>query len=302
MAKTAKIPYAGKEAKNGRLPVPPPKSATSVVQSDKKATPAPRGKVAIASKDFAGDLAIPARESAVDQGVVKHAKRQKAKVEPSVAERVAAVKKVLGKDDPGPLPESLKVENRKPLTKAQQARVDAAKAKSRPAPADHQVALREGQKATKAEKAIAKRNAKREKAHAVAAGKTTEMPKQGREALKAIKAAQAPKAPPAKKNAPRATPAPGNGHLNKTRANEAKRQAQAKAGKAKAAPKAPGSVKPGSKLAAIVDLLKRKSGCTRADVLKVTGWPSVSMQQQAAAAGLALRLQKEGAITRYFGS
>jgi hypothetical protein len=59
-------------------------------------------------------------------------------------------------------------------------------------------------------------------------------------------------------------------------------------------------VRPGSKAAAIADLLRRPEGCTTADVLKATGWPSVSLNQQATAAGLTLRKVKEGRITRYF--
>lgn len=73
---------------------------------------------------------------------------------------------------------------------------------------------------------------------------------------------------------------------------------------AKVAPKA--KAKPASngktKLELITALLLRKSGCTNADVLEVTNWPSVSMPQQAAAAGLKLRKEKKpGSPTRYFG-
>ena len=87
--------------------------------------------------------------------------------------------------------------------------------------------------------------------------------------------------------------------------------------KAKAAPKAPAKakakpakapkVKPagegrGDKLKAIVALLTRSSGCTGAEVLAATGWPSVSMPQQATAAGLKLRKEKKpGQPTRYWG-
>ena len=56
----------------------------------------------------------------------------------------------------------------------------------------------------------------------------------------------------------------------------------------------------GTKLEMIVGLLKRKEGCTTADVLKATGWPSVSMPQQAKAAGLKLKKEKaKGEPTRY---
>lgn len=55
----------------------------------------------------------------------------------------------------------------------------------------------------------------------------------------------------------------------------------------------------GSKLAVIVGLLKRKEGCTVKDVLAATGWPTVSMPQQAKAAGLSLKKEKDGSVTRY---
>ena len=50
--------------------------------------------------------------------------------------------------------------------------------------------------------------------------------------------------------------------------------------------------KPKSKTAIVTALLLRKSGCTRKDVLKATGWKAVSMQQMAYAAGLKLKLEK----------
>lgn len=78
------------------------------------------------------------------------------------------------------------------------------------------------------------------------------------------------------------------------------RKANAKA-VAKPASKAKGDGK--TKLAAIGDLLNRKSGCTRKDVLAATGWPSVSMQQQAKALGVKLRMEKKpGENTRYFAA
>jgi hypothetical protein len=73
-------------------------------------------------------------------------------------------------------------------------------------------------------------------------------------------------------------------------------------GKTKQAATAPAGVRPGSKLETIVGLLKRKDGCTAADVLKATGWPSVSMPQQARAAGLHLKTEKEGRSTRYWAA
>lgn len=56
-----------------------------------------------------------------------------------------------------------------------------------------------------------------------------------------------------------------------------------------------------SKAALIGQLLLRKEGCTTADVLKATGWPSVSMPAQAKMVGLKLRKEKEGKVTRYYG-
>ena len=59
----------------------------------------------------------------------------------------------------------------------------------------------------------------------------------------------------------------------------------------------------GSKTALIGDLLKRKEGCTTADVLKATGWPAVSMPQQAKAVGVKLRKEKKpGEVTRYWAA
>ena len=75
------------------------------------------------------------------------------------------------------------------------------------------------------------------------------------------------------------------------------------AGKTKPA-KAP-SVKPSgrSKVHLIGDLLTRPEGCTTADVLAATSWPSVSMPMQAKLAGLKLRKEKtKGQPTRYWGT
>lgn len=103
----------------------------------------------------------------------------------------------------------------------------------------------------------------------------------------------------------------------------AKKVATPKAVKSKAAPKANGASKAAkatkapkasavakelrsrgmSKLDAIAALLTRKCGTTNAEILEATGWPSVSVPQQATAAGLKLRKEKEkGKPTRYFGS
>lgn len=57
----------------------------------------------------------------------------------------------------------------------------------------------------------------------------------------------------------------------------------------------------GSKLAIIDGMLRHPGGCTRAEVMKACDWPSVSMQQQAAALGVELKSSKEqGQPTRYW--
>jgi cell pole-organizing protein PopZ len=62
-------------------------------------------------------------------------------------------------------------------------------------------------------------------------------------------------------------------------------------------------VREGSKVTLIASLLKRKEGTTTAEVLKATGWPAVSMPQQAKAAKLTLRKEKvQGQPTRYYAS
>jgi hypothetical protein len=58
-----------------------------------------------------------------------------------------------------------------------------------------------------------------------------------------------------------------------------------------------------SKTAIVAGLLKRSGGCTTADILEATGWPSVSVPAMAKAAGLRLRKEKvKGSPTQYFGS
>ena len=59
--------------------------------------------------------------------------------------------------------------------------------------------------------------------------------------------------------------------------------------------------KPGeNKTAKVVAMLKRPSGVTREEVLTVTGWKAVSMQQVATNAGVKLKMEKiEGKPIRY---
>ena len=55
-----------------------------------------------------------------------------------------------------------------------------------------------------------------------------------------------------------------------------------------------GGPRPGTKVAQVAALLTRAKGCTREDILEATGWPSVSVQQQAEMAGLKIKIEKEG--------
>ena len=60
-------------------------------------------------------------------------------------------------------------------------------------------------------------------------------------------------------------------------------------------------VKPGTKLQIIDKMLRRKAGCTARECMDRCGWPAISMHQQARAAGLKLRIEKDGGLTRYYG-
>lgn len=70
----------------------------------------------------------------------------------------------------------------------------------------------------------------------------------------------------------------------------------------KKAKKAKAEKKPQNKTAMVGKMLLRKNGCTTAEVLAATGWPSVSMPYQAKAVGLSLRKEKDGKVTRYYGT
>jgi hypothetical protein len=117
-------------------------------------------------------------------------------------------------------------------------------------------------------------------------------------AAKAEASAAQPAAETAKQESVMSKPA-----LKLVKARGAAKAATNRARRTKTTARAPSNVttvRPGSKAAAIVDLLRRPEGCTTADVLKATGWPAVSMPQQAKAAGLKLRSEKEGRVTRYW--
>lgn len=49
-------------------------------------------------------------------------------------------------------------------------------------------------------------------------------------------------------------------------------------------------------------LLQRPEGCTSKDILDATQWPAVSVPAVAKASKLALRQEKEGKVTRYWGT
>jgi hypothetical protein len=88
--------------------------------------------------------------------------------------------------------------------------------------------------------------------------------------------------------------------IAKKAAKKTARKSAPKAAKKTArATKSEGGVRPGSKLETIVGLLKRPEGCTTKQVLQATDWPSVSMPQQAKAAGLTLKKEKVDGVTVY---
>lgn len=107
------------------------------------------------------------------------------------------------------------------------------------------------------------------------------------------------------KTAP-ATPA-AKGQESKMRKTKTTKKAAAKKaanGKARAPVKAAkgaskSAVRPGTKVALVAGMLQRPEGCTTKDVLKATGWPAVSMPQQAKAAGLTLKKDKKDGVTVY---
>jgi len=162
-----------------------------------------------------------------------------------------------------------------PAVAEMRARVEAEKAAQAPARKALAKAKREGAKA---------------KAAAVASGATRAMPPSGKDAEAVIRAARKANAKADKKLAQAKTP------KGKARV----KRALAAIAKAKATKRIT-AVKAGTKAALIGDLLRRKGGCTNADVLAATGWPTVSMPVQAAACGIKLGREKlPGKPTRYF--
>lgn len=79
-----------------------------------------------------------------------------------------------------------------------------------------------------------------------------------------------------------------------------KRKGKAKETKGKA--NGNGHARKGSKAAKIEALLLRPDGCSNKEVLKATGWPTISMPAIAKSLGLKLRKQKTDDGLRYYGS
>lgn len=57
--------------------------------------------------------------------------------------------------------------------------------------------------------------------------------------------------------------------------------------------------RPGTKLEKIGELLRRPGGCTRKEILSACDWSTVSVQQQAAALGAPLKVEKIDGQNRY---
>ena len=106
---------------------------------------------------------------------------------------------------------------------------------------------------------------------------------------------------PAKKKAPAANKAPKVTTKSKrrTKAPVAKETARKTPRKAVAAKATTRASKGDSKTATVAKLLLRPNGCTRADILKATEWPSVSVQAMAVASGLKLITDKSERPFRY---
>lgn len=181
------------------------------------------------------------------------------------------------------VPDFLDAKNRTPLSPEKQAKLDASMKAAREKaldPAAAQIV------ADQAERKRTKREVRKEKAAAEKEGKSTALPPSGKAALAVITGKSAKPKRPAKTKAAAKPKVPAKA--------KAKKPAAAKAAK----PKAKGS----TKVEIIAGLLTRKEGCTTADILAACKWPSVSVPQQAKAAGLKLRKVKDGSVSRYFGS
>lgn len=173
-------------------------------------------------------------------------------------------------DDPKKpgVPVYLQIQNRRALTPEQQAKIDAARSKA------------------KAEAKAAKKNAGAHISISEADVKArAELKKAGADKVSVVKQVGA--------------------KLKSESAPKAKTKFKIKLGAKPTATKGVSDNGPrkGSKTALIAGLLKREKGCTTAQILEATGWPSVSVPASAKAAGLKLRKEKKpGEPTRYFGS
>lgn len=128
-------------------------------------------------------------------------------------------------------------------------------------------------------------------------GETAKVPLSGKAAMEFIRGGDQPRSAGAK-------PKDANQRRKPMTTKTKKTKSAKKTSKAKTAPasKSTEGVRPGTKLALVVEMLKRTEGCTTAEVLTATGWPAVSMPQQAKAAGLMLRKEKDGKVSRYWAA
>jgi len=287
--KNGKLAFAGKEKRKTsatKLPVPPPRpdqQAASAARTIGEAlAETAEGRDALAKIAEVSQIARSPEQSAI-QAEISDKRAELTSLPPDVDE----------------VPDFLKVENRTPLTPEQQATVDANLEKARAdMTAAKDAAIRAKQKEAKRERDKARRAAKKEAQAAIDAGKATAMPLTGKDALKAIAAAgkPAPAKAPQKPKAPPKAKAP----------QKPKGAPKAKAPqKAKAPAKKPTTSRANgkTKTAIVGELLRRKSGCTMAEVLAATGWPTCTIPGKAKALGLKLRIEKrQGEVKRYFGS
>ena len=75
-------------------------------------------------------------------------------------------------------------------------------------------------------------------------------------------------------------------------ATKSKSKAKKTTAKKTTAAKANGKPRSESKTAQVRAMLQRASGCTREQILELTGWKAVSVQQVAEKAGLKLKMEK----------
>lgn len=91
---------------------------------------------------------------------------------------------------------------------------------------------------------------------------------------------------------------PAAGEGRKRGADAVRAKVRAEVGAKRVAKRAVGSGKSSERNAAILALLAR--GCTRDEVLRVTGWQAVSMQQMAQSLGVGLRVDKSSKPFKYY--